>query len=99
MHAQLDHLVRMGGRPNVNIQILPFARGLHAGLDGPFAIIEFPDPTDPDVVHIEGPAGNIYLEKARDVRRHVSVFNHLLSQALTPDESIRFIKAMTEELG
>lgn len=97
--AQLKHLARMSRRPNVDIQVLPFGRGLHAGLDGPFTVIEFAEPTDPDVVHIEGPAGNIYLEKARDVRRHVSAFNHLVSQALTPVESIRFVKAMTEEIG
>jgi transcriptional regulator with XRE-family HTH domain len=98
MRAQLDHLMTMSKRPNITIQILPLSRGPHAGSDGPFAIIEFAEPADPDVVYIEGPAGNIYLEKARDLRRQNAVFNHLMSQALTRDESAVFIRAVTEEI-
>jgi transcriptional regulator with XRE-family HTH domain len=98
MHAQLDHLLTTGMHPNINIQVMPFSRGSHAGSDGPFIIIEFPEPTDPDVVYVEGPAGNIYLEKPRDLRRQNAVFNHLLSQALTREESAEFIRTVAEEI-
>jgi transcriptional regulator with XRE-family HTH domain len=98
MHGQLSHLLTMGIRPNVTIQILPFNRGAHAGLDGPFTVIEFPTPSDQDVVYVDGPAGNIYLERPKDVRRHVGVFNRLLSEALTREESARMIEAVAQEL-
>jgi transcriptional regulator with XRE-family HTH domain len=97
MRAQLDHLLTMGARPNTSIQILPFVRGAHAGLDGSFTIIEFPGDNDPDVVYIDSPAGNIYLERARDVRRRCGVFNRLLSEALTREESAEFIAAVAGE--
>lgn len=97
MAAQLGHLLAMGQRPNVTIQVLPFGRGAHAALDGPFTIVEFPEPSDPDVVYLDGPAGNIYLERARDVRRQVGVFNRALSEALTREESAQFLQAVAEE--
>jgi transcriptional regulator with XRE-family HTH domain len=97
MSAQLGHLLTMGQRPNVTIQVLPFSRGAHAALDGWFTIIEFPEPSDPDVVYLDGPAGNIYIERTKDVRRHVGVFNRLLSEALTREESAQFIQSVTEQ--
>jgi transcriptional regulator with XRE-family HTH domain len=97
MRAQLRHLLAVGEQPNVTIQILPFLAGPHAGLDGPFTLIEFPG-HDPEVVYVEGPAGNIYLEKPRDLRRTNSIFDHLQSEALDPDESRAFIHATAEEI-
>lgn len=96
MSAQFGHLLTTGQRPNVTVQVLPFSRGPHAALDGSFTIIEFPEPSDPDVVYLDGPAGNIYLERVRDVRRQVGVFNRLLSEALTREESAEFIQAVAD---
>lgn len=96
LRAQLESLLTVGQLPNVAIQVLPFARGAHAGLDGSFTIIEFPDVSDPDVVYLDGPAGNLYIEKVKDVRRHAGVFNRLLSEALTREETADFIRAVID---
>lgn len=40
--GQLLHLMFMANRPNVEIRILPVARGAHAGLAGPFTLLTFP---------------------------------------------------------
>ncbi|HEY2792044.1 MAG TPA: helix-turn-helix transcriptional regulator, partial [Micromonosporaceae bacterium] len=50
MAKQLESLVRQAENPNITIQVLPFAVGAHAGMDGTFAILEYEDPLDPDVV-------------------------------------------------
>ncbi len=97
MRAQLERLLEAGELPSVTIQVLPFSRGVHAGIDGAFTIIGFPDPTDLDVVYIDCPAGNIFLEKPRDVRRHTTWFDHLRAAALPPDESTEFISAAADE--
>jgi hypothetical protein len=97
MAARFGQLLALGQRPNVTIQVLPFRRGAHAALDGPFTIIEFPEPSDPDVVYLEGTAGNLYLERAKDVRRHTGVFNRVLSEALTREESAQFLQAVAVE--
>lgn len=98
MRGQLRHLVEMAEQPNVTLQVLPFAKGAHAGVIGAFTLIEFPDPTDNDVVYVDSPAGNIYLEKDKDLRRYTLVFDHLRAAALPPDESIPFIDAVTQTL-
>ncbi|WP_424530356.1 helix-turn-helix domain-containing protein [Sphaerisporangium viridialbum] len=93
MRAQLERLIEAAGSPAVTIQILPFAKGAHVGLIGPFSIIEFPDVSDPDVVYAESPAGNLYVEKPREVRRYTLVFDHLRAAALPPDESVAVLAA------
>src|SRR3989440_726380 len=50
MRRQLDHLAMVAELPNVTLQVLPFAAGAHAGMDGSFAILGYEDPADPDVV-------------------------------------------------
>ncbi|MEU8272254.1 helix-turn-helix transcriptional regulator [Sphaerisporangium sp. NPDC049002] len=99
MRAQLEHLVQVAGTPTVTIQILPFAKGAHVGLIGPFSIIEFPDVTDSDVVYAESPAGNLYVEKPKDVRRYTLVFDHLRAAALPPDESVALLVAAMKAIG
>jgi transcriptional regulator with XRE-family HTH domain len=97
MRAQLARLLEVDELPSVTIQVLPFTRGAHPGLGGAFTIIGFPDPTDLDVVYVDSPAGNIFLEKDRDVRRHTTWFDHLRAAALPPDESTDFIAAVADE--
>jgi hypothetical protein len=97
MRAQLEHLLALNETSNVTVQIIPFERGGHAGINGPFTIIEFDEPTDPDVVYVDGPAGILFLEKPKDVRRHAGVFNRLLSEALTGDESSELIQAAIDD--
>jgi hypothetical protein len=97
MRAQLARLLEVDELPSVTIQVLPFTRGAHPGLGGAFTIIGFPDPTDLDVVYVDSPAGNIFLEKDKDVRRHTTWFDHLRAAALPPDESTDFIAAVADE--
>jgi transcriptional regulator with XRE-family HTH domain len=97
MRAQLMRLAEMAELPNVRLQVLPFARGSHAGLDGPFTIISFPDPTDLDVVYIPSPAWNIFVERVKDVRRRALCFDLLRAEALPPDESVEFIVAAADQ--
>ena len=97
MRAQLARLLEADELPSVTIQVLPFVRGAHPGLGGAFTIIGFPDPTDLDVVYVDSPAGNIFLEKDKDVRRHTTWFDHLRAAALPPDESADFIAAVADE--
>jgi transcriptional regulator with XRE-family HTH domain len=96
MRAQLMHLLDAADMPNVTIQVLPFARGAHAGLDGPFTIIAFPDPTDLDVIYVPGTVCNVLLEREKDIRRHVVSFDHLRAEALPPDESASLIHSAAD---
>ena len=81
MRSQLEHLTEVSRWPNVTLQVLAFECGAHAGLTGPFAILEFPDRTDPDVAYTESVGGMIYLEKDREVRACAEAFDRKIGRA------------------
>ncbi|WBO65431.1 helix-turn-helix domain-containing protein [Streptomyces camelliae] len=92
--VQLRHLLEMGERPNVIVQVLPSAKGLH-GL------------TDTDTMFLQGPAGTVawvetgysgeLVQESTAVQRLQLRYDRVRDLALTPDESREFIKRMLEE--
>jgi transcriptional regulator with XRE-family HTH domain len=97
MRAQLERLVEAADLPNVTLQILPFEAGAHAGMDGTFAILDFPEPSDPDVVYAENATGGLFLEKSDELRKYVFIFDHIRAAALGPEESVVYITKLTKE--
>lgn len=91
MIAQLEHLVELSQLPHVTVQVLPFAVGAHPGINGQYAILEFPDAADSSVVYIEGVTSDLYLEKAHDVQKYSVMYEHLRAQALNVDQTRQFI--------
>jgi transcriptional regulator with XRE-family HTH domain len=86
MRNQLKSLAEVSGRPNVTLQVIPFAAGANCGLDGSFTILDFAT-YDLQLGYTEGPAGHIYLEspprlQSINVRRE-----GVLKVALSPGES------------
>src|SRR6202021_3151561 len=98
MRAQLNHITDMAGLPHVNVQVLPFAAGVHPAMDGAFRILGFPEPGDPDGVYLENQAGSLYLEEAAEIDRYARMFSHLLAKALDPEESRRLIARLAADL-
>ena len=45
MREQVDKLIEAAARPNVTLQVLPLAAGLHPAVYGPFRIFRFDEPT------------------------------------------------------
>ena len=98
MRHQLEHLISACRRPNVTVQVLAFECGAHAGLTGPFAILEFPERTDPDVAYTESLGGMVYLEKDRDVRSCAEAFDRMRAAALSPGASVELIQQVLDGL-
>jgi transcriptional regulator with XRE-family HTH domain len=99
MRDQLARLVEASRKPNVTLQVLPFASGSHAGLRGPFSILEFPERADSDVAYVESVAGIIYLEKEREVRTCAEAFDRLRAAALSPGQSTDLMFEAAKDLG
>jgi transcriptional regulator with XRE-family HTH domain len=99
MRSQLDHLIELGDLPKVTMQVMPFSTGEHAGMDGSFLIIRFPEIADPDVVYLEHPTADIYLEEPDNIHRFALLFNHLQVTALDPTDSMAFITALAKEFA
>jgi transcriptional regulator with XRE-family HTH domain len=91
MLDQLDHLTRTAELPNVEMQVLPFARGAHPIGFGAFVILGFPWGTE--AVYLENRATATYLEAPNEVEAHAAVFTELSRLALSPGESVEFIRA------
>jgi hypothetical protein len=99
MRPQLEHLIQASRWPNVTLQILAFEAGAHAGLVGPFSILEFPERTDSDVAHTESVGGMIYMEKDREVRACAEAFDRMRAAALSPSASLELIHQVSQELA
>ncbi len=99
MRPQLEHLIQASRWSNVTLQILGFESGAHAGLVGPFSILEFPERGDSDVAYTESVGGMIYLEKEREVRTCAEAFDRMRAAALSPAASVELIQQVLEEFA
>lgn len=89
--GQLQHLVECGDRPNVTIQVAPYAIGGHAAAGGGFSVLRFGESELPDIVYLEQLTSSLYLDKRADLDRYLAVMDRLSVQSLTPDDSRRFL--------
>ncbi|MBV9448153.1 MAG: XRE family transcriptional regulator [Streptosporangiaceae bacterium] len=99
MRAQLDRLLDSVAQPGVTIQVLPFNVGAHAGMDGSFTILSFPEPGDPDVAYVPYYTGALYLEKSQQITAYTLMFDHLRATALAPGASRDLIARARDELA
>ncbi|HEY3607214.1 MAG TPA: helix-turn-helix transcriptional regulator [Pseudonocardiaceae bacterium] len=99
MHAQLNWLIARASLPHVTIQVLPFSAGAHAGMEGPFLILGFPEQADPDVVYVDNTTAGSYLEEPADILRYTLMFDYLRAAALAPDDTLTRIAAAAARLS
>ena len=94
MRGQIKHLLEMTERPNIRLQVLPFARGGHAAAGGPFTFLRFSEPALPDVVYIEQLTSALYLDKREDTDAYMEVMDRVSVQA----DSVSRTKWLLEQL-
>ncbi|MBO2450772.1 helix-turn-helix domain-containing protein [Actinomadura barringtoniae] len=99
MPSQLDHLVSVAQRDNVTIEVIPFSKGAHIGMRGPFELLEFEGGLD-DVAFLESGrrADKLLLggdDRIPDLR---AAFETLRRETLNADETIDFIRTVREEM-
>jgi transcriptional regulator with XRE-family HTH domain len=91
MRAQLRHLLEVAQLPRVTLQVIPYDAGPHPGALGPFAILKFADPADPEAVYVENLAGELFVEEPSEVERFQIAFQRLVAVALSPSDTIATI--------
>ncbi|MFD9121955.1 helix-turn-helix domain-containing protein [Streptomyces bottropensis] len=97
MGAQLEHLATMAELPNITVQVLPFSRGAHSGMFGPYLLLSFPQVTSLDLVLTETPTGNIWMEREPEVAYYRALFDDARTTALPPTESLTLIRRTAKE--
>ncbi|MGN2636891.1 Scr1 family TA system antitoxin-like transcriptional regulator [Nocardia takedensis] len=98
MYGQLQKLVEQSKQKNVILQILPFDAGAHPGMAGSFTLLDFPEPNDPELVYVEGIAGDELIEGHIEIRRFGVIFDQLRAMALSPRDSITRIQRVADQL-
>ncbi|MGP3634776.1 helix-turn-helix domain-containing protein [Streptomyces sp. 24-1644] len=97
MHDQLEHLANLAELPNITVQVLPFSRGAHPGMFGPYLLLSFPRVSALDLVLTETPTGNIWMERESEVARYRELFDDARTSALPPTESLGLIRRIAKE--
>ncbi|MGQ4481777.1 helix-turn-helix domain-containing protein [Streptomyces sp. SAS_276] len=95
MKSQLGRLLAYEENPRVNIQILPFTAGAHAGLQGSFDLYRFP--SDPPIVYTEGYGSGHPTANSDTVNDCSLRYDHLQAAALSIRESAELIRRVMEE--
>lgn len=95
MRDQLAHLLAFEHDPRINVQVLPFSAGAHAGLQGSFNLYRFPG--DPTIVYTEG-YGSGHPTANPDTVVDCSLrYDHLQAAALSLRDSAELIRRVMEE--
>ncbi|MFE7627344.1 Scr1 family TA system antitoxin-like transcriptional regulator [Streptomyces sp. NPDC057509] len=92
---QLRHLRRCADLPGVCIQILPLSHRTHAGLAGPFILLETPD--FQRVGYSETQRGSLLISDPDEVSILAQKYAMLRAQALTPEETRAFLDRLLGE--
>ncbi|MDT0379887.1 helix-turn-helix transcriptional regulator [Streptomyces sp. DSM 42041] len=93
--GQLEELLAAGQRRNVEIQLMPLTREQHAGLAGPFTLIEDRNGRRIAYTEVQGDS-RVHTGRCK-VRELEAAYGILRAQALTPDASLVLIKKLLGE--
>ncbi len=98
---QLEHLVKISELPNVHLQVVPLAGGLHAGINGTFAVLGFGPELDgdPGIAYTESRIQGTYYEQADQIQRYRDTWSSVQLQAATPEETRAILADRAEEIA
>ncbi|MGH2620974.1 MAG: helix-turn-helix domain-containing protein [Anaerolineales bacterium] len=95
MHRQLQHLLGAADQPHVTLRVVPLAAGAHAGLRGPFVILEFAE--EPALVFVENHNTGLFLDEEADLAAYRVALGTILHSALAPAATTELIAQIAAE--
>lgn len=99
MREQLELLITCADLPTFSLQIVLFDGKPYPGIEGSFQHLAFADRSVADLVYVEGILSNFIVDRAADVKRYLAVYEQSLASALTPEESLRWMKDRMSTYG
>ena len=94
MAEQLNHLLDVSGQPNVTLRVVPMSTGLYPGCESAgFSMLGLgqAETTKEYACYLEGLVASVWAERASDLATVTSVFAHVESIALDPQQSHELI--------
>ncbi|MFI7870557.1 Scr1 family TA system antitoxin-like transcriptional regulator [Streptomyces salinarius] len=96
LRGQLEHLLLIGQKRNVEIQVMPLDREDNAGVNGPFTVVTRRDGKKFVYAEAQG-IGSLQTDPEQGVLA-AARYGIIRSQALSSRESLRFIEGLLREL-
>ncbi|MGV9557474.1 helix-turn-helix domain-containing protein [Streptomyces sp. NPDC003522] len=96
LRGQLEHLLLVGQKRNVEIQVMPLDCEESAGVDGPFTVVTRDDGRK--FAYIEAQGTSTLQTDPQQAAFAAARYGIIRSQALTPRESLDFIERLLGEL-
>jgi transcriptional regulator with XRE-family HTH domain len=98
MAAQIDKVLVAEREGKVTVQVIPFNVGAHGAQDSNFVLFDFDDANQSPVVFVEGLTNHQYYERKADVARYREAIEHLRDSALSPRDSVEYVKKIKTEV-
>ncbi|MGW8779280.1 helix-turn-helix domain-containing protein [Streptomyces sp. NPDC055796] len=95
MREQLSHLLTLQDRQWLQLQVLPFGVGQHAGMMGSFNLLRFDD--DPDIHYSESYDSGHMTANPQVIKERSVGYARLQAEALSPRASAELIARVMEE--
>ncbi|MCF2129244.1 helix-turn-helix domain-containing protein [Strepomyces sp. STD 3.1] len=96
LRGQLEHLLLVGQKRNVEIQVMPTVCEDNAGVNGPFTVVTRKD--GKKFVYAEAQSTSTLQTDPEQTALAAARYGIIRSQALTPRESLEFIERLLGEL-
>jgi transcriptional regulator with XRE-family HTH domain len=85
---QFEHLRQMAKQPNINIRIVPFSHGMHAGMRASFTILDFAFHDEDTIVSVENPEKDMLVkDKPEETSKYLEIFE-MLEEIATPEDEV-----------
>ncbi|WP_433267918.1 helix-turn-helix domain-containing protein [Actinosynnema sp. CS-041913] len=92
-HArQIRHIADTAQMPNVTVQVIPTEASLHAGLSGPFVILEYDD--DPSLILLENKITSLFLDEYDQIETFEMAWDAIVKLAYSVEETAEFLKRL-----
>ncbi|MFI7664157.1 helix-turn-helix domain-containing protein [Nocardia sp. NPDC049526] len=96
MAEQLQHLLELMERENVELRVMPTSTAVHVGLDGDFTLLNFDEALS--LGYIEYQTGALYVQDQDQVEMYKMIADRLRSLALPSEESVQVIRGRLDRL-
>lgn len=96
MSDQLHYLLRMSVRPNITLRVVPADFGAHAGMSGPFTLLDVAE--FKPVVYLESATSSLFLETPAEIDAYRNILAALEDTAPDEGQSRDLITSVATEL-
>jgi transcriptional regulator with XRE-family HTH domain len=94
MSDQLHHLLRVSVRPGITIRVVETKVGAHAGMSGPFTLMNVPQ--FKPIVYLDSEISSLFLETPIEIDAYRNILSALEEAALDEGQSRQLITSLAE---